>query len=94
MSEPTTIPRRAVSSAKAFVAAHGRPTRAVVSRRGRAGARVVRVGHDGARGDSIVPAGEALVAATDLHAAEWDRDTPAAAKIGPRHRRRMAAPKV
>jgi hypothetical protein len=97
MSEQTTIARRAVSSAKAFVAAHGRPTRAVVSRLGRAGARVVLVGHDGALGDIIVPsveAGEALVAATDVHAAEWDRETTAAAKIGPRHRRRMAAPKV
>jgi hypothetical protein len=97
MSEQTTIARRAVSSVKAFVAAHGRPTRAVVERIGRAGARVVLVGNDGALGDIIVPdvaTGEAVIAAAGAHAAEWDRETTAAAKIGPRHRRRMAAPKV
>lgn len=97
MSEQTRNPGRAVSSAKAFVAAHGRPTRAVVERIGRAGARVVLVGNDGAMGDIVVPdveTGEAVVEAAGAHAAEWDRDTVAATKIGLRHRRRMAAPKV
>jgi hypothetical protein len=98
MSEQTKIPGRAVASAKAFVAAHGRPTRAVVERIGRAGARVVLVGNDGALGDIVVSevaVGEAVVGAvTGVQAAEWDRETTAAAKIGPRHRRRMAAPKV
>jgi hypothetical protein len=98
MSEQTRIPGRAVASAKAFVAAHGRPTRAVVERIGRAGARVVLVGNDGAMGDIVVSdvaVGEALRdAVAGVHAAEWDRDTIAATKIGPRHRRRMATPRV
>jgi hypothetical protein len=97
MSEQTRIPGRAVSSAKAFVAAHGRPTRAVVENIGRAGARLVLVGHDGAMGDIVVPdvaTGEAVIAAAGAQPAEWDRDTIAATKIGSRHRRRMAAPKV
>jgi hypothetical protein len=97
MSEQTRIPGRAVSSAKAFVAAHGRPTRAVVEPIGRAGARLVLVGNDGAMGDIVVPdvaTGEAVVEAAGAQPAEWDRETVAAVKIGPRHRRRMAAPKV
>ena len=86
-----------MSSAKAFVAAHGRPTRAVVEPVGRAGARLVLVGNDGAMGDIMVPdvaTGEAVISAAGARAAEWDRETTAATKIGPRHRRRMAAPKV
>ena len=86
-----------MSSAKAFVAAHGRPTRAVVEPIGRAGARLVLVGNDGAMGDIVVPdvvTGEAVIEAAGAQAAEWDRDTVAATKIGPRHRRRMAAPKI
>lgn len=97
MSDQTRIPRRAVTSAKAFVAAHGRPTRAVVEPIGRAGARLVLVGRDGAMGDIVVPdvaTGEAVVAAAGAQAAEWDRDTTAATNIGPKHRRRMAAPKL
>jgi hypothetical protein len=97
MSEQTRIPRRAVTSAKDFVAAHGRPTRAVVEPIGRVGARLVLVGHDGAMGDIVVPdvaTGEAVVEAAGAQPAEWDRETTAATKIGPRHRRRMAAPKV
>ena len=86
-----------MSSAKAFVAAHGRPTRAVVEPVGRAGARLVLVGNDGAMGDIMVPdvaTGEAVIEAAGARASEWDRETIAATKIGPRHRRRMAAPKV
>ena len=97
MSEQVKIPGRAVASAKAFVAAHGRPTRAVVANIGRAGARVVLVGNDGAMGDIVVPdvaTGSAVIDAAGAQPAEWDRDTVAATRIGPRHRRRMAAPKL
>ncbi|MFD1149520.1 hypothetical protein [Saccharothrix hoggarensis] len=85
---------RAVKTATAFVAAHGKPARAVVENVGRAGARVVLVGDDGAMGDVVLPdaaSAEALIAAVpDLEAHEWDRETTAAVKIGPAHRRRMA----
>ncbi|GDY28923.1 hypothetical protein GTS_05560 [Gandjariella thermophila] len=91
-------PRRAVRAAHAFVAAHGKPSRAVVEPLGRAGARVVLVGADGALGDVIVPdmaAGTAVCdAVADLEAAEWDRDTTAAVTIGAAHRRRMAGPRA
>ncbi|WP_026423972.1 hypothetical protein [Actinokineospora inagensis] len=84
-----------VRSAEAFVAAHGKPSRAVVENIGRAGARVVLVGADGAMGDLIVSdveAGAALVAGIDgLEAAEWDRETVAATRIGAQHRAKMAA---
>ncbi|MEU4807240.1 hypothetical protein [Actinosynnema sp. NPDC023587] len=84
----------AVKTAEAFVAAHGKPARAVVENIGRAGARVVLVGDDGAMGDVILPTveeAEAVVAAVaDLEAHEWDRETTAALKIGPAHRRKMA----
>ncbi|MEV0679459.1 hypothetical protein AB0I60_23335 [Actinosynnema sp. NPDC050436] len=84
----------AVKTAEAFVAAHGKPARAVVEHIGRAGARVVLVGDDGAMGDVVLPtveAAEAVVEAVpDLTAHDWDRETTAATKIGPAHRRRMA----
>jgi hypothetical protein len=67
----------------------------VVENIGRAGARVVLVGADGALGDVIVAgpeAGEALVAAVeDLELAQWDGETVRAVKIGAGHRRKMAA---
>ncbi|MEU6152898.1 hypothetical protein ABZ816_23160 [Actinosynnema sp. NPDC047251] len=84
----------AVKTAEAFVAAHGKPARAVVENIGRAGARVVLVGDDGAMGDIVLPtvaAAEAVVAAvSDLDLHEWDRETTAALKVGPVHRRKMA----
>ncbi|WP_245734235.1 hypothetical protein [Lentzea jiangxiensis] len=84
-----------------FVKAHGKPgtaVKAVVEPIGRAGARIVLVGADGAMGDvmtkdveSATAAVEAAVeAAADVEAAEWDRETTAATKIGPAHRRKMA----
>ena len=89
-----TAPPKAVKSATAFVAKHGKGSRAVVEPLGRAGARVVLVGADGAMGDLVlpdVPTAEALVEhITDLDAAEWDRETTASLKIGPAHRRKMA----
>lgn len=93
-TEQTPAPSSgAIASAKAFVAEHGKPVRAVVSSIGRAGARVVLVGADGAMGDVIVPSvevGEALVEVVEnIEAAEWDPDTVAAAAIGAKHRRRM-----
>ncbi|AHH97073.1 hypothetical protein GCM10010174_38380 [Kutzneria viridogrisea] len=101
MSEQTvavTAPARAVAAAKSFVSAHGTPARAVVENIGRMGARVVLVGADGAMGDVVVAdvaTGEALCAAVaDLEQSEWDRDTTAAAKIGAKHRRRMAGPRA
>lgn len=84
-----------MASARAFVAAHGKPARAVVSNIGRAGVRVVLVGTDGAVGDVLVrdaDTADALIAAVeDLDTASWDAETTAAAKIGSGHRRRMAA---
>ncbi|MEJ2854545.1 MULTISPECIES: hypothetical protein [unclassified Saccharothrix] len=86
----------AVKTASRFVAEHGKPARAVVQNIGRAGARVVLVGDDGAMGDVVLPdvaAAEALVSAvTDLEQHDWDRETTAATRIGPAHRRKMASP--
>ncbi|MEV6875827.1 hypothetical protein [Amycolatopsis sp. NPDC051128] len=83
-----------LGAARKFVKAHGKPSRAVVENIGRAGARVVLVGADGAMGDVLVPAvatGEALVEAVeDLEAASWDAETVQATKIGAEHRRKMA----
>ncbi|KAA2261759.1 hypothetical protein F0L68_15190 [Solihabitans fulvus] len=96
MAEQTSVevPPRAVKAAAEFVSAHGKPTRAVVQNIGRAGARVVLVGKDGALGDVVVAdvaTGEALCAAVpDVELGEWDRETTAAVKIGPVHRHRMA----
>ncbi|MGQ0838541.1 hypothetical protein [Actinokineospora sp.] len=93
--ENTQVPAPALKAATAFVAAHGKPARAVVEHLGRAGARVVLVGADGALGDVLVadPAtGAALVERVEgLEKSDWDRETVAAAKIGAGHRRRMAA---
>lgn len=99
-SEQTSVrPAKAhLAAARAFVGRHGGPTRAVVERIGRAGARVVLIGQDGALGDVVVPdveTGNALVEAVgDLEHAEWDADTVGAAVIGPEHRRRMAGPRA
>jgi hypothetical protein len=93
-----TAPRHAVRAARAFVAAHGKPSRAVVEPIGRAGARVVLVGADGALGDVMVPdvaTGDAVCdAVADLEPAQWDRETTAAVGIGAAHRRRMAGPRA
>lgn len=87
-----------MAAARDFVARHGKPSRAVVENIGRAGARVVLVGADGALGDVLVAdsgAGAALVeAVADLEAAEWDSATVKLVKIGPAHRRRMAGPRA
>lgn len=87
-----------LAAARAFVADHGKPAKAVVQRIGRAGARVVLVGDDGALGDVVVPSvetGEALIEAVDgVEAAEWDAETVSATVIGPEHRRRMAGPRA
>ncbi|MCK2242624.1 MULTISPECIES: hypothetical protein [unclassified Crossiella] len=95
MSEPS---KAAVAAATAFVAAHGKSARAVVENIGRAGVRVVLVGDDGALGDVIVPdmaTGEALVAKVEgLDGHDWDRETIAATKIGPAHRKKMAGPRA
>lgn len=97
---PTTaekLPRGAVAGARGFVARHGKPTRAVVERIGRRGARVVLVGTDGAMGDVMVPSvavGERLTdAVPELSATSWDGETTAAATIGAAHRRKMAGPR-
>ncbi|MCX2952535.1 hypothetical protein [Lentzea sp. NEAU-D7] len=92
MSDHTTQKRIAE-----FVKAHGKadtPVRAVVEPIGRAGARIVLVGADGAMGDVMVKdvesATKAVEAADGVEQAEWDRETTAATKIGPAHRRKMA----
>lgn len=83
-----------LAAARGFVAAHGKPSRAVVENIGRAGARVVLVGADGALGDVVVRSAEtgaALVEAiADLEEATWDSETVNATQIGAAHRRRMA----
>lgn len=83
-----------LAAARKFVKAHGKPSRAVVENIGRAGARVVLVGADGALGDVVVPSvetGTALIEAVeDLSPATWDAETVKATKIGPQHRRKMA----
>ncbi|RZS43324.1 hypothetical protein EV193_102303 [Herbihabitans rhizosphaerae] len=93
MAEQTVDPK-AIKSATAFVAAHGKPARAVVENIGRAGARVVLVGADGVLGDVIVPTpelGETLVEkVAGLELSAWDPETTAAAQIGAAHRRKMA----
>jgi hypothetical protein len=94
-NSPTSLPTsRQVAAARDFVKRHGKPSRAVVENIGRAGARVVLVGADGALGDVVVTSiatGEALVEAVeDLEPAEWDSETVKATKIGAEHRRRMA----
>ncbi|MFD4675891.1 hypothetical protein ACFWNN_39630 [Lentzea sp. NPDC058450] len=92
MSDQTTQKRIAE-----FVKAHGKPdtaVRAVIEPIGRAGARIVLVGADGAMGDvmtkDVESATAAVEAAAGVEAAEWDRETTAATKIGPAHRRKMA----
>jgi hypothetical protein len=94
-SEDVVPPSSAqLGAARKFVKAHGKPSRAVVENIGRAGARVVLVGADGAMGDVVVPSvatGEALVEAVeDLSPATWDAETVNQTKIGPQHRRKMA----
>lgn len=82
-----------VAAASEFVRAHGESARAVVENMGRAGARVVLIGEDGAFGDVVVAdvaTGRALVAAVDgLSEHEWDAETTGALRIGPEHRYRM-----
>lgn len=92
MSDQTTQKRIAE-----FVRAHGKPgtaVKAVVEPIGRAGARIVLVGADGALGDvmakDVASATSAVEAADNVEQAEWDRETTAATKIGPAHRRKMA----
>ncbi|EHR51501.1 hypothetical protein SacmaDRAFT_3276 [Saccharomonospora marina XMU15] len=93
---PAAPTSRQLAAARAFVAEHGKPAKAVVERIGRAGARVVLVGADGALGDVVVPSsqtGQALVEAIDdIEPAEWDAETVGATAIGAKHRRRMAGP--
>lgn len=86
---------RQLDTARKFVAAHGKPAKGVVESIGRAGARVVLVGADGALGDVVVAGtatGEALIEAVeDLEPAEWDAATVNGTKIGAGHRRHMAS---
>lgn len=89
MSDQTTQKRIAE-----FVKAHGKPVKAVVEPIGRAGARIVLVGADGAMGDvmtkDVETATKAVEAAENVEQAEWDRETTAGTLIGSAHRRKMA----
>ena len=92
MSDQTTQKRIAE-----FVTAHGKPgtaVRAVIEPIGRAGARIVLVGADGAMGDvmakDVESATKAVEATDNVEQAEWERETTSATKIGPAHRRKMA----
>lgn len=86
-------PDKDVAAASDFVRAHGESARAVVENMGRAGARVVLIGEDGAFGDVVVAdvaTGRAVVAAVDgLTEHQWDAETTAALRIGAEHRHRM-----
>lgn len=86
--------KKAVKKASEFLSAHGKTARAVVEPIGRAGARIVLVGEDGAMGDivlaSVEAATEVVEAVPNLELAEWDRETTAQTKIGPAHRKKMA----
>lgn len=102
MAEPNEKPAdqptaRQLAAARKFVGAHGessKASKAIVENLGRAGARVVLIGADGAMGDVIVAgptAGSALVdAVAGLEPAQWDAETVGATVIGAQHRRRMA----
>jgi hypothetical protein len=85
---------RQIAAAREFAESHGKPSKAVVENIGRAGARVVLVGADGALGDVVVAgpaAGQALIeAVADLEPAAWDTETVGRTLIGAEHRRRMA----
>ncbi|HET6501019.1 MAG TPA: hypothetical protein VFG87_09685 [Amycolatopsis sp.] len=89
---------RQIAAAREFVESHGKPAKAVVENIGRAGARVVLVGADGALGDVVVAgpaAGQALIeAVADLEPAAWDAETVGGTRIGAEHRRRMAGPRA
>ena len=86
--------KKAVKIAQDFLRAHGKTARAVVENIGRAGARIVLVGEDGAMGDVIVSsvevAEQVVAAVPGLEQTEWDRETIAATKIGSAHRKKMA----
>jgi hypothetical protein len=94
VADEKKVPARAVKAATRFVAAHGRPSRAVVENIGRAGARIVLVGKDGAFGDlvlsDVATAEAVLEQVPDLEPSEWDRETTAALRIGAAHRHKMA----
>ncbi|WP_020497716.1 hypothetical protein [Sciscionella marina] len=97
--EQTAAPnQRELAAVRGFIAAHGEQVRAVVENIGKAGARVVLVGEDGALGDVVVRGGveaaEALVAASGLESGSWDGPTVAAVQIGSAHRRAMAGPRA
>lgn len=87
---------RQLATARAFLAKHGKPAKAVVNRIGRGGARVVLIGTDGLVGDIVVPSvetGHALIeAVAGLEDTGWDADTVGATEIGPAHWRKMAGP--
>ncbi|MBA8823622.1 hypothetical protein FHX42_000951 [Saccharopolyspora lacisalsi] len=89
----TPPPREAVGRAAGFVGEHGGSARAVVENLGRAGARIVLIGQDGAFGDmmvSDVATGRSVVDAVDnLTDSAWDNETTSALRIDPEHRRRM-----
>lgn len=82
-----------IRTATQFVAAHGKPARGVVEPIGRAGARVVLIGADGAMGDLVVDSAEVAQAlidqVADIEPADWDAETVEATDIGADHRRRM-----
>lgn len=86
--------KKAVKQASEFLTAHGKTARAVIEPIGRAGARIVLVGEDGAMGDLVVPtveaASEVVAAVPELVEAEWDRETTSQIKIGSPHRKKMA----
>lgn len=94
MADKKAVKKAAESVVAEFLTAHGKTARAVVEPIGRAGARIVLVGEDGAMGDLVLPSVEAATEVVSsvrgLEAAEWDRETTAQLKIGSAHRKKMA----
>ena len=93
-TEPTApAPPKAVAAVNRFAAAHD-GARAVVQFVGEGATRITLVGIDGGvLGDVVVPnvaTAEAVIAASDAEAAEWDRELAGAVTPPAGLRKRMA----
>ena len=84
---------RSAGAVRAFAAAHGGSARAVVQGVAAHAVRITLVGGDGILGDVVVPDDEtaqAVLAAAEVPAEEWDRELASAVGLSDAHRARMA----
>ncbi len=92
-AQDTEAPQKAVAAVNRFTAAH-EGARAVVQFVGEGATRVTLVGTDGGvLGDVVVrdvATAEAVIAASDAEAAEWDRELAGALTLPPGLRKKMA----